>query len=153
MGANLPQRELPWSDNRRPNRKLTRATKKKTTERNLAWENFPRDTTNQKHYPDLGSNTSTEWNFLRSDVISQMSFRGKAVVTSWNVGCFLRLQETPQQVVSHYTMSTNGFRVISCKRTIYEHSVWHVHCREAFHLKNKVLHNKILVIIFITFTS
>ena len=34
---------------------------------------FPRDTTNQKHYPDLGSDTSSVWNFCACspDVISQ----------------------------------------------------------------------------------
>ena len=34
---------------------------------------FPRQTTNQKHYPDLGIGTSTVWNFCShfSDVISQ----------------------------------------------------------------------------------
>ena len=49
-----------------------------------------RGTTNQKHYPDLDSDTSSAWNFCgrSSDVIS----RGNQV---WrreiSVGCFLRL--------------------------------------------------------------
>ena len=42
-----------------------------------------------KHYPDLGSDTSLAWNFCArsSDVITQR----KPLVTSRNVGCFLRL--------------------------------------------------------------
>ena len=45
--------------------------------------------TNQKHYPDLGSDTSLAWNFCArsSDVITQR----QPLVTSRNVGCFLRL--------------------------------------------------------------
>ena len=55
----------------------------------LAEANFPRGMTNQKHYPDLDSNTSSVWNFCArfSDVISW----GNPVVASANVGCFLRL--------------------------------------------------------------
>jgi len=39
----------------------------------LAEANFPLGTTNQKHYPDLGSDTSSVWNFCVrfSDVISR----------------------------------------------------------------------------------
>ena len=50
---------------------------------------FPRGRTNQNHYPELGSDTSSVWNFCArmSDVISW----GKPVVASRNVGCFLRL--------------------------------------------------------------
>ena len=44
--------------------------------------------TNQKHYSYLGSDTSSVWNF---SVLSA----GKPVLTSWNVGCFLRLVFTP----------------------------------------------------------
>ena len=46
-------------------------------------------TTYQKHYPDLGSDTSLAWNFCArsSDVMKQR----KPLVTSKNVGCFLRL--------------------------------------------------------------
>ena len=39
----------------------------------LVESNFPRGTTNQKHYPDLGSDASSVWNFCArsSDVISR----------------------------------------------------------------------------------
>ena len=52
--------------------------------------NFPRVTTNQKHSPDLGIDTSSVWNFCArpSAVIS----RARPVVMSQNVGCFLRLK-------------------------------------------------------------
>ena len=38
----------------------------------LAEAKFPDSTTNQKHYPDLGSDVSSEWNFCNrfSDVTS-----------------------------------------------------------------------------------
>ena len=47
------------------------------------------DSTNQKHYPDLGSDESSVWSFCArfSDVI----WRGKTVVVSLSVRCFLRL--------------------------------------------------------------
>ena len=50
---------------------------------------FPRGRTNQNHYSELGSDTSSVWNFCArmSDVISW----GKPVMASRNVGCFLRL--------------------------------------------------------------
>ena len=46
--------------------------------------------TNQKHYPDLGSDTSSVWNFCArsSDVIS---WGNQWWVASRNVGCFHRL--------------------------------------------------------------
>ena len=46
---------------------------------------------NQKHYPDLVSDTSSVWNFCArcSDVISRGKFK---VVMSRNVDCFLKLQ-------------------------------------------------------------
>ena len=55
----------------------------------IGWSKFPTCMTNQKHYPDLDSNTSSVWNFCVrfSDVISW----GNPVVASANVGCFLRL--------------------------------------------------------------
>ena len=55
----------------------------------LVKSNFPLVTTSQKHYPDLGSDASSVWNFCAcfSDVI----WREKPVVASPNVGCFLRL--------------------------------------------------------------
>ena len=47
------------------------------------------NSTNQKHYPELGSDASSLWNFWArfSDVICV----GKPVVAPPNVGCFLRL--------------------------------------------------------------
>ena len=42
----------------------------------------------QKHYPDLGSDTSSLWNFC---AFLSTSFAGKPVMASQNVGCFLRL--------------------------------------------------------------
>ena len=58
----------------------------------IGWSKF---STNQKHYPDLGSNASSVWNFCArsSDFIS----RKKTVVASRcdDVGCFLRLSEFP----------------------------------------------------------
>ena len=53
----------------------------------LVESNFPCDTTNQEHYPDLGSDASSVWNFgarFRRHVV------GKPVVVSPNVSCFLR---------------------------------------------------------------
>ena len=48
--------------------------------------------TNQKPYPDLGSDTSSVWNFcvFCSDIDH---FEVKPVVASQNVGCFLRQVE------------------------------------------------------------
>ena len=45
--------------------------------------------TNQKQHPDLGSDTSSVWNFYNrlSDFISVMALR--------NVGCFLKLEIAP----------------------------------------------------------
>ena len=39
----------------------------------IGWNKFPRGTTNQKHYPDQGRDTSSVWNFCArfSDVISR----------------------------------------------------------------------------------
>jgi len=47
---------------------------------------------NQKHYKDLGRDTSSVWSFCGrcSDVI----LRGLKVLTSWNISCFLWLHET-----------------------------------------------------------
>ena len=49
---------------------------------------FPRGTTNQKHYPDLDSDTSSVWNFCAR--FSDVNFKGKPVVAFQNIGCFLR---------------------------------------------------------------
>ena len=49
----------------------------------LVEANFSRDTTNQKHYSDLGSNTSSVWNFLQS--LLTRHFAGKSMVTSGGV--------------------------------------------------------------------
>ena len=49
---------------------------------------FPTRTTNQKRYPDLGSDASSVWNFCVC--ISDAIWRGN-VVASPNVDCFLRL--------------------------------------------------------------
>jgi len=54
------------------------------------WLNGCSTRSNQKHYPDLVSDTSSVWNFCPrcSDVISGGKFK---VVASWNVDCFLKL--------------------------------------------------------------
>ena len=41
------------------------------------------------HYPDLGSDASSVWNFCAR--FSDVFFAGKPLVASPNVGCFLRL--------------------------------------------------------------
>ena len=52
----------------------------------IGWNKyFPRSTTNQKHYPDLGSDASSAWNFYAR-------FSDVPVVASPNVGCFLTLK-------------------------------------------------------------
>ena len=56
----------------------------------LAEASFPRGTTNQKHNPDRGSDT-TRHQYGISEVVPQTLFRGKPVVASTNVGCFLML--------------------------------------------------------------
>ena len=50
-----------------------------------------RSTTDQKRYPDLGSDASSVWNFcaLFPDVI--WGAGGKPVIASPNVGCFVRV--------------------------------------------------------------
>ena len=48
----------------------------------MPWGKFA--LTNQKHYPDLDSDTSSVWNFCSR-------FAGKPVVASQNIICFLRL--------------------------------------------------------------
>ena len=45
------------------------------------------DSTNQKHYPDLGSDASSVW---ISALVSQLSFGGKLAAASPNIGCFRR---------------------------------------------------------------
>ena len=51
----------------------------------IGWNKyFPRSTTNEKHYPDLGSDASPAWNFYAR-------FSDVPVVASPNVGCFLTL--------------------------------------------------------------
>ena len=56
--------------------------------------------TNQEHYPDLFS----ERQYGISAVIAQTSFRGKPVVTSRNIGCFLRLvQLSPNHIPNGFT--------------------------------------------------
>ena len=59
----------------------------------LVETNFSRGTTNQNHYQDLSSDTSSVWNFCArsTEVIS----RGNQRVSSWNVGRFLRLLKNP----------------------------------------------------------
>ena len=51
---------------------------------------FPCGTTNQKHHPDLGSETPSVWNFC--SVFLGYHFVGKPVVVSWNVSCVFRLE-------------------------------------------------------------
>ena len=51
-----------------------------------SWSKF---STNQKHYPDLGSYVSSVWNFYTS--FSDVILQGKEVVMSQNVGCFIML--------------------------------------------------------------
>ena len=79
-------------------------------------KNFP--STNQKHYPDLGSDASSVWNFWArfSDVI----FAVKPVVASLNVGCFLRLSKYCATRKSIFTAS-----VVRC---------WLVHLMKSVHL-------------------
>ena len=50
---------------------------------------FPHGKTNQKHYPDLGTDASSVWNFCTC--FSNVALQGKPVVKSQNVSCFLRL--------------------------------------------------------------
>ena len=45
--------------------------------------------TNQKHYPDQGSDVFSVWNF--GACFPRRHFLGKPVVVSQNLGCFLRL--------------------------------------------------------------
>ena len=57
----------------------------------LVESNFPRSTTNQKHYPDVGSNVTCH-QYGISELFSQTSFGGETSgIASPNVGCFLRL--------------------------------------------------------------
>ena len=61
---------------------------------NLTNQVVPRgkfDSTNQKHYSDLGSDASSVWNFCARFLRRHLA--GKPVVASPNVGCFLRLAE------------------------------------------------------------
>ena len=51
------------------------------------WSKF---STNEKHYPDLGSDGSSNGHFM---LIPQHHFAGKPVVASQNVGCFVRLEK------------------------------------------------------------
>ena len=51
----------------------------------VAWE-ICFTSANQKHYPDLGSDMSSVWNFLRSFL--RLHFTGKPVVALQNVGWF-----------------------------------------------------------------
>ena len=52
------------------------------------WSKFL--TTNQKHYADLGSDSTSVWNFCARFL--WRDFAEKAVVASSTVGCFLRLK-------------------------------------------------------------
>ena len=49
------------------------------------------DSTNQKHYSDLGSDASSVWNFCARFLRRHLA--GKLLVASPNVGYFLRLAE------------------------------------------------------------
>ena len=51
-----------------------------------------------RHYPDLGSDASSVWEFLRSFV--RLHLVGKPVVVELNVGCFLRLMGNLHEKVS-----------------------------------------------------
>ena len=57
----------------------------------LVEANFPRGTTSQKHYPDLGSDTSSVWNFCArfSDVIARETSGGVV-----NCGLFSQVSGT-----------------------------------------------------------
>ena len=58
----------------------------------IGWK-FP--STNQKHYPDLGSDASTVWNFCACFSDTKNFSRGcGGVVASHNIGCFLRLHHS-----------------------------------------------------------
>ena len=55
----------------------------------IGWCKFPRGRTNRKHSPDLGSDTSSVWNFCMS--FARRHFTGKPMVASRNVGYCLKL--------------------------------------------------------------
>ena len=83
------------------------------------------DSANERHYPDLVSDTSSVWNFCArfSNVIwrgnqwwcHQMSFTGKPVVATWNVGCFLRLMSR-QRARMNRTMYSDLLMGLSWKK-------------------------------------
>ena len=83
----------------------------------IGWK-FP--STNHKHYPDLGSDASTVWNFCAcfSDVISR-------VVASHNVGCFVRLHHPvyiPQ--LSNNRRGRNRSVIVHYKITKIVRALW-----------------------------
>ena len=81
--------------------------------------NLPGGTTNQKHYPDLGSDSSSVWNFCArfSDVI----WRGNLVVELPNVGCFLRpTYKATFSRVQTFFFSINDLLIITLTHSLLE---------------------------------
>ena len=88
------------------------------------------DSTNQKHYlVRMGSDASSVWTFCTrfSDVI----WRGKPVVASPNVGCFLRLRLRPKGVpfLGLRCMKEKGFTTLKIKKICFSPNVSIQHCR------------------------
>ena len=69
------------------------------------WLVVPRgkfDSTNQKHYLDLGSDASSVWNFCAH--FSDVTWRENQWLRRQNVGCFLRLWKTGRGTVGRELM-------------------------------------------------
>ena len=85
----------------------------------LVETNFPRNTTNQKHFPDLGSDIVISMKFLRSFL--RCHFTGKPLVTSRNIGCFLRL-------LPHEVSEMSCYFVLTTKTTQPCPQVFSIYC-------------------------
>ena len=66
-----------------------------------------------RHYPDLGSDTSSVWNFCSR--FSDVTFAGKPVVASRNVGCFLRLSWVSYEWKCHIWCAYHGRKALRAK--------------------------------------
>ena len=78
--------------------------------KNFVESNFPRGTTNQKHYPDLGSDASSVWDFLRSFLRRHLA--EKPVVASPTVGSFLSLASS--KVHSFSARQIISYKIFNC---------------------------------------
>ena len=70
---------------------------------------------NQKHYPDLGSDTSLVHSFLRHQ------FPGKPVVFSQNVGCLVRLFVFKMQLIlilSNNSLMGKDINYLACEQAL-----------------------------------